>query len=133
MSNLDAKFSGEIFRKDFPIIFANLKNAGILPVRVLYDSAGYEVGRVLGRITSSGYYAKYDDGDSPAGVGVAKGVMLDEIAATEFPSATGTLVARMITSGYLYNDNLVGLDSNAVTDLNARTVVDGTGTTILIF
>jgi hypothetical protein len=42
-------------------------------------------------------------------------------------------VGQLIVKGELYYANCTDIDADAVTDLNGRTVVDGSGVTILMF
>lgn len=131
--NLDAKVDNDIFRKDHPIILACLPHqASIKGVRLAYDASGYEAGRVLARDAGTGYYAKYDNGGA-SGVSTAACVLLHEVAAEEFPSATGTSLARGIFAGEVFKAKLVGNDTASDTDLRARTIDDATGTSILRF
>lgn len=131
--NNDAKISTEIFRKDHPMILATNRHlATLLPVRVAYRSQGYEAGRVVGRITASGIYDRYDNAGS-GGLEVAAGVLFEAVKAEEFAGGTGTAVARCIFGGEVFKDKLVGLDTAAETDLAARTVIDASGVSILKF
>lgn len=133
MANLDALFNGEIFRKDHPIIIAQNRHlATISPVRLAYHASGYEAGRVLARNSVSGYYERYDNGAS-SGLDTATSVNLDAVDATDFPSATGTVLARAVFGGELYESKLTGLDANAKTDLGSRSLVLADGTTVLKF
>lgn len=133
MANIDARFNGEIFRKDHPMIIAqNRQLASILPVRLAYNASGYVAGRVLGRNTTSGYFENYDGGAS-SGLDTASCVLFESHDVTEFQSATGTVIARGIFRGDVYKDLLLGLDAGAETDLNSRTIVDATGINILSF
>jgi hypothetical protein len=132
--NLDAKVNNEIFRKDHPIIIAmNRHLATIIPVRLAYDSDGYLAGLVLGKVTSTGEHQAYDDGNSPAGVGVALGVLMEDVPVESFPSATGSALARMVVGGELFKAKLTGLDANAITDLGARTITGADGVDVLKF
>lgn len=133
MSNIDATFSGSIFRVDHPMIIAqNRQLARIAPVRLAYNSNGYVAGRVLARNSTSGLYQNYDNVGS-SGLDTAVGVLFESHDVTEFASSGDTLAARMIISGDVFKDKLLGLDSAAETDLKARTVVDATGVNVLIF
>jgi len=133
MANLDALFNGEIFRKDHPIIIAQNRHlATISPVRLAYHASGYEAGRVLARNSVSGYYERYDNGAS-SGLDTATSVNLDAVDATDFPSTTGTVLARAVFGGELYESKLAGLDANAKTDLGSRSLVLADGTTVLKF
>ncbi len=134
--NLDAKVKGEIFRKDHPIILATNRHlATLLPVRLVYDAGGYEAGRVVARLTSgpnTGLYGKYNNSGG-SGLDTAAAILFAEVDAADFPSATGSAVARGIFGGEVFKDKLVGLDTAAETDLGARTIIDASGTQILKF
>ncbi len=136
MAGQDMKFSGEIFRKNHPIILSTNRHlATILPVRLQYDAAGYSAGEVIARQTSgaaSGTHLAYDDNAS-SGINVAVGILMEDIPVEAFPSSTGTQVARAIFGGEVFEDKLVGLDAAAKVDLKSRSIVDATGTTILKF
>lgn len=133
MADISAKFSGEIFRKDYPIIIAqSIQQATFVPALLAFDSAGYLAGQVLGRNSVSGLYQKYNDAGA-SGVDVARGVLFESHASGEFQDATGQVAARMVIGGTLFKDKLTGLDSAAETDFGAKTIVDATGTTLLKF
>ena len=131
--NIDAKVSTEIFRKDNPIILATNRHlATLLPVRLAYDAAGYKAGEVVARNTVSGLYESYDDGAS-SGLNTAAAILFESVEVDKFPSATGSAVARGIFGGEVFKSKLTGLDSNAETDLGARTIIDASGVQILKF
>lgn len=129
--NTDAGFKSEILRKDNPIIIAaNRHLAKIAGIRLAYNADGYPAGQVLARNSVTGLYAKYDDAASA--VATAKGVLLDELKAEDMTSASGA-VSRLLYGGEVFKDKLTGLDANGETDLSAKTIVDGSGTSILSF
>lgn len=134
--NLDAKVKGEIFRQDHPIILATNRHlATLLPVRLVYDASGYEAGRAVARLTSgpnSGLYTKYNNAGA-SGADVCAGVLFAPVEAADFPSTTGTAVARCIFGGEVFNSKLVGMDANGITDLGGRVITDASGTAILKF
>lgn len=128
-SSLDAATSGEIFRKDHPMILAcNRHQALILPARMAYVADGYVAGQVVARNTVSGLYEKYDDGAS-SGLDTAAGVLLHDVE----PASGSSELARVVFEGKVFEDKLTGLDSAAKTDLKARSIVDATGAQILTF
>lgn len=130
---LDATFSGDIFHVNHPMILAQNRHlATLVPVRLAYDASGYEAGRVVARNSTSGEYAKYDNGAS-SGLDTAVGILFEEAPAAYFDSTTGSVIARMIAGGEVFESKLVGLDANAKTDLGSRSIVDATGTTVLKF
>lgn len=134
MSSVDSKFSGEIFRKDHPIILAGRRDlASIKPIRVKFNAGGWPAGQVMGRVTADGEFKDYDDG-AVDGSEVAVGVLFEGIAEEDFdPTGTGTVTARLIVGGEVFKTKLTGLDANGEADLNARTIIDGTGVEILKF
>lgn len=133
MASLDAKFSGEIFRKDHPQIIAqNRQLASILPVRLAYTGDDILAGTVLARNTTSGYYEPYDNGGS-SGTDTAACILLETHAAIEFASSGDTQLGKGLFGGEVFKDKLTGLDANAITDLGAKTIVDATGVNVLKF
>jgi len=129
VSSKDAAVNNEIFRKDNPMILACDRHlATILPVRLAYVSGGYKAGQVLGRNSVSGNYEKYDNGAS-SGLDTAVCVLMH--AAT--PASSDTELAKAVFGGRVYEDKLTGLDSNGKTDLKSRSIVDASGSQILIF
>lgn len=133
MSNLDAKFNPEVFRKNQPQIIAmNYQLATLMGVRLAYNASGYAAGRVLARNTVSGNYANYDDGAS-SGLNTAASILLDDVDVSEFSSTTGTVVAKAAFTGEVYEGKLLGLDSAGKADLGGRSIVDPRGTTIMVF
>jgi hypothetical protein len=60
MANLDAKFSGQIFRKDNPIILACRRDQAVFfGVRVAYDPTGYLPGQCIVRNVGTGLWQKW--------------------------------------------------------------------------
>lgn len=133
MGNLDAQFSGQIFRADHPIILAqNRQQAILMPVRLAYDADGYPAGQVIARNTTSGLYEKYDDGAS-SGLNTAGAILFEPHPVSQFASTGDSTMGVGIFGGQVYKDKLTGLDSNAETDLSAKTIIDATGIEILKF
>jgi hypothetical protein len=130
MSGLDFVTSGQVFRKDHRMVLAmNRHQATIVGVRVAYDAAGYYAGQVMARNSTSGLYQKYNDAGS-SGIDTAVGVLFNDVL--DMP-ASGTDLGQLIVRGQVFEAACVGLDANAKTDLKARTVVDGSGVSILMF
>lgn len=132
IGSLDAATTGQIFRRDFPMVLAcNRHQALLLPVRIMWESAaatGLVAGTVLARNTGSGFYQRYDSGGA-SGLDVAACVLF----ASVIPPASGTDMGIGIFEGKVYENKLVGLDAGAKTDLGARSIIDGSGDQILIF
>lgn len=130
--NTDAKFSGQIFRKDNPIIIAANRHLAILHgVRLAYSATGYSAGQVLARNSVNGLYAQYDDGGA-SGLDTAKAILLEGLQAEDMVAASGAVVPALF-GGEVFESKLVGLDANAKTDLGSKTIIDGSGTQILKF
>ena len=133
MANLDAKVNNEIFRKDHPQILASNRHLATLRgVRLRYDSGGYKAGQVLGLNTTSNTFMDYN-GSGSSGEDTAKCILFEDVPVEAFPSSTGTAVARGIFGGEVYEDLLLDLDSNAKTDLGARSIEGSDGVAILKF
>lgn len=130
--DLNAKVNNEIVRRDFPIILALNKHlATVLPVVLKHDSEdGYVAGQVLVRNTSTGYFEKYS---AASGTYDAAAILMDNVYAEEFSGTTGLCVSRGIFGGEVFKAKLTDLDSGAITDLGAKTIIDATGVEILKF
>lgn len=131
--NIDPRFNGQIFRKSFAMILAqNRQLASILPVTLAYNSGGYSAGQVLARNTTSGQYQNYVNG-GPSGTGTAASILFEDVDVSEFVATSGTVFARGIFGGEVYTGKLIGLDANAISNLNARTIIDSTGASVTKF
>lgn len=125
--------SSQVFRKDHRLIIAKNRHlASIAPIVLAYTAAGYVAGTVLARNTNSGIYQAYDDTLAASGVNTAACVLLDDVAVEDFNGNTSTS-AQAITKGELYYDNMVGIDSNGITDLGGKIFVDGFNNNIFMF
>lgn len=134
MASLDVKFSGQIFRKDFPMVIAtNRQSAVLLPVRLQYKVGGYVAGTVLARDPADALFKPYDDAGA-SGVAVASCVLFEGIAEGDFDvaAASGSTTAVGIFGGCtLYKDKLVGYDAAAGVDLGAKEIIDASGVALL--
>jgi hypothetical protein len=129
-SGLDFQTSTQVFRKDRRLILAmNRHHATIIGVRVAYDAAGYSAGQVMSRNSVSGLHQKYN-GSGSSGTDTAVGVLFNDI--TDMVASQSD-VGQLIVKGELYHANCTDIDANAIVDLNGRTVIDGSGVTILMF
>jgi hypothetical protein len=129
-SGLDFQTSTQVFRKDRRLILAmNRHHATILGVRVAYVSGGYSAGQVMSRNSVSGLHEKYNSAGS-SGTDTAVGVLFNDI--TDMVASQSD-VGQLIVKGELYYANCTSIDSDAVNDLKGRTVIDGSGVTILMF
>jgi hypothetical protein len=130
MSGLDFVTSGQVFRKDYRMVLAmNRHQAAIIPVRLAYDAAGYVMGQVIARNTTSGLWSKYVTAGS-SGTDTAVGILFNDVQ--DMP-ASGTDLGQLIVKGQVFEDACIDLDSAAKVDLGARSVITGTGATILMF
>lgn len=133
--NIDAEVNNNLSRYDFPQILACARQlAMIRPVRLAYVSTygttGYMAGQVLGRVTSTGLFKKYDD-TITGGQDTAMCVLYN--SAVPPVSAGDSVLALGIFQGDVYEDKLIGLDAAAKVDLKGRSIVDGAGTQIFCF
>lgn len=69
-------------------------------------------GTVLGKITATGLYDAYDNGDSD-GTETAAGILMYRVDATN-----GDTPASLMTHGNVRSGSLTGVDSAAITDLS---------------
>ena len=131
--NNDPRFNGQIFRKSHPMIIAqNRQLASILPVRMAYNSSGYSAGQVIARNTVTTNYENYVFG-AGSGTGTAAAILFEDIDVSEFAATSGTVFARGIFGGEVFQDKLIDLDAGAISDLDAKTIVDATGINVLKF
>jgi hypothetical protein len=130
MGGLLPNIDNEVFRKDFPLVIARNRHlASIVPVVLANVALGYAAGTVLGRNSVSGEYMPYDDSGA-SGEDTAVGVLFNTVDAMSAGTVAG---GQMIVRGELFEANLTGLDANGKVDLKSRSVVSGSGDTILIF
>jgi hypothetical protein len=142
MSQQDANFNPQIFRKDNPIILAMRRDlASFIGVRLVYNAAGYLPGQVIARTTSTGLFSKY----SAVSGGTIDTVCVlfdqcsaDDQAAVESPAGTttgisGSSLVRAIAAGYVYTGSLIDYSSGAKTALGSADLVDSGGNAITKF
>lgn len=128
--DLDANVNNQIFRKDYPVIIAKNRHlASLAPVRLVSTGSDYQAGTVLAKNSTSGLFQAYANGGA-SGTGTAVCVLMETI--TDDP-VNGSMVGRGIFAGELYKDNLVGLDSGAITNLGAKSYQASDGVNILKF
>lgn len=129
-TGIDANSSGQVFRKNFPMVIAVSRQlCKFLPIRLAYQAAGYLAGTVLARNTTSGFYQPYV-ASGPSGTGTAACVLFADAI---FLSTGENRLAQGIFGGGLYQTQLIGLDAGAITNLGAKSVIDASGTQILFF
>ena len=118
--------------KDNAIILAcDRSQACLLDIRVDILSApasGYVAGTVMAYNTVTGFYMPYASGGA-SGLAAAKCVLFSDV---KFENSTADLAVG-IFEGKVFQAKLTGLDSTAISSLNARSVTDANGTQILIF
>lgn len=139
MASQDAKFNGQIFRKDNPLILAMRRDlASFVGVRVVYDSSGYMPGQVIVRKPSDGLFYKY----SAASGGSFDSAMVlfdqatndDQIAAGDgLSGVSGATLLRGLAAAYVYTANLIDYSAGAKTALGAKDMVDSGGVAITKF
>jgi len=100
------------------IIFQGPKPQAI-PVTIV-SGLNLAKGTVLGRVTATGKYAAYNDANSN-GTEVASGILAEAIN-TSSSGFNSDMESAMYIEGVFTEANLVGLDANAKTDLNGRTI-----------
>ena len=133
MTDLNAKTSGEIFRKNNPMILAmNRHQASIIGAMVAYSASGYKAGTVMARNNVSGLYQAYNDAGS-SGINTATGILFNDIDVTDFADASSSVLQNVIIAGQVYYTKLTGIDANGLVDLGARVVVDAVQDQIMIF
>jgi hypothetical protein len=133
--NLDMKFNGQAFRRDFvEIIAQNRHLATIGPVCLKNDAAGYVAGVVLALNSVSGLFEKYVNGGS-SGTGTAVCVNYQPVSYPEDfgVAGTGTAAVQAVFGGELLQAKLTGLDSTAITSLVGRSFTDATGIQVFKF
>jgi len=133
MSTIDAGFNPQIFRKDtIQVISTNRQLASLLPIRVVYNSAGYYAGTVLARNTTSGLYQAYVNGGA-SGTGTAACILNRDINPEDFASSGDTQTSVGVFGEEVFTGVLIGFDGNAQTNLGAKQIVDALGTSIVKF
>jgi|MudIll2142460700_1097286.scaffolds.fasta_scaffold00005_7 hypothetical protein len=86
-------------------------------------SAKIVKGTLMGKVDSSGLYQPYNNGNSPAGIGVALGVLVDDYDPTvSADQADLRLAASMYIHGSFVTANLTAPDTGWKTDLGGHEV-----------
>lgn len=113
---------GTTYTNDPTAVLASQHGYITIPVTVASGEGECEKGQVLGIVTASGKYAKYDDGAAD-GTEVAVAILADKVDATSSDQLCNAYVRGLFVTA-----RLTGLDANGQTDLNAREI----GSLILI-
>jgi hypothetical protein len=71
-----------------------------------------KAGTVIGVVTASGLGAPYDDGNDPAGVGVAVGILMNDVSL-----ADGNEAVSLLIHGRVDSSRLIGYDVAVKADL----------------
>lgn len=123
LGNRDAQFVGSDFVANFKQIIAKrsdlVRRSGQRMVAPGTDTL-YRAGQVLGKVTASGRYAPYNDGNSD-GTEVARAVLEADTMVTASDSSSAI---SMIVGGDLLKDLLIGLDAAGIVDLGGVTTVE---------
>lgn len=90
-----------------------------LPVTIK-SNVSLPKGQVIARLTATGLYEAYNNAGS-GGVEVASGILAEAVDTTSAGTNRAT-EAAMYVGGNFVESRLTGLDSNAITDLNGRSV-----------
>lgn len=119
---LDATFSGQIFRKDHPMVISSNRHlATLLPVRLAYDAGGYKAGQILALDSVANQYKKFS---AVSGSYQAACVLFEDVSAL---GSSGTALARGIFGGEVFTSLLLDYSATAKTQLGARDIVDSSG------
>jgi hypothetical protein len=141
VSNVSPRYNGSIFRRDYPMVIAAMRqNAIMLPVNLRYNASGYAPGTVLARNTTDGLYDPYTNGGA-SGTGTAVCILFEQHDTDDFSSTStaasgsgNTLGVGIFGGGVmLYTAALTGLDSGAKTSLKTTDVTDATGVQMIKF
>ena len=136
MASVDAKFDGNIFQFNQPLVIAmNRSSAVLIGVRLRYNSGGYPAGQLLARNTTDGFYQKYASGGS-SGTDTAACVLFSAHPVEDFDStaSTGSTASVGIFGGCaVYKDRLTDYDSDALTDLKGRIIIGANGDELILF
>jgi hypothetical protein len=127
-NGLDARFEGQVFRKDHPMVLASRRDlASFRPVRLGYNADGYKAGQVLVRDPSDGYFKKYS---LASGTGESACVLFEDVNGE---SSSGTALARGIFGGEVYTSALFDYVAGSKTLMDARDITDASGVQITKF
>lgn len=120
-----ASYNADLDRQDHPQILAGPLSQCRFESIILVAGTNHPAGTVLGKVTASGKYDAYDDGNAD-GTEVAVGILVDNEDAT-----LADRPARIALKGDFYEDLVIGLDANGKTDLGSKTFVNAQSETIL--
>lgn len=88
-------------------------------ITIASEAGALVAGTILGKVTATGEYRAYDNADSPAGIGVAAGILYANV-----PDSTADQKATAIVRHAEVSEaELTGLDAGARADLAALGIV----------
>lgn len=111
-SQTESKHAGEFLITDSPGTIAHEEVT-------IVSGQNLKAGDVLGKITASGKYSIYSDADSPAGVGVAVGILYDDVDASGGDKIGAIIVGPCEVDGDLlgWGGQAAGAITNGIADL----------------
>lgn len=125
---LDATFSGQIFRKDHPMVLSSNRHlATLLAVRLAYDAGGYKAGQILALDTVANQYKKFS---AVSGTYQASCVLFEDVSAL---GSSGTALARGVFGGEVFKSVLIDYDATVKTQFGAREIKDASSIEIVKF
>jgi hypothetical protein len=133
MGSQDARFDGEIFRQDNPIILACRRDKAVLiGARIIYNSDGYMPGQALARKTSDGLFYKWSaisggTYDTPC---VLFDKMDDDAQLADgggLGGVSGASLVRAVVEGIVYTGLLLEADAAFKTAIKSVALVDAGG------
>lgn len=144
MSTQDAFFSGQIFRKDNPIILACRRDQAVfMGVRLVYSAYDYMPGECLVRYSSGANAGLFDRWVNASGGSYdSPCVLFDQVTyPTEYANSnggtltgvSGSTLARAIMKGIVYTSLLVDYDANFLTAIKGVNVYDSNATEMTRF
>jgi len=107
--------------REFIINNDHVMTIGVVLVSTTTDSGNNPTttlrrGLTLGKITASGKYAAYSDSGSD-GEAVCRGILMEDLDMLDDTGTAADKQANMLIHGYVDYSQLIGIDSNGLTDL----------------
>lgn len=144
MGSQDALYSGQIFRKDNPIILACRRDQAVfMGVRLVYSAYDYMPGECLVRYSSGANSGLFDRWSNASGSSYdSPCVLFDQVtnpAQQEnnpggvLTGVSGSTLARAIMKGIVYTSLLVDFDSNFLTQIKGISLYDSAATEMTRF
>jgi hypothetical protein len=98
-------------RPQLPFFVSDHGQDSLFSVTIASSSTVLSGGQVLGKITASGKYTAYNNGNSD-GTEVARGILFERVDASD-----GDHLGSMMVHGVVRSGSLIGIDSAGITDL----------------